>query len=426
MSRKFWVNALALSMSAVAIDATAAYSSATPKIYGNVGFHYTGSRNKEGATSNSAYTTLSANAQSFLWRPWFATYNLGATASMLQSDSGATSTSTNLIYSHLDFSLLPRSRFPFRFSMNYGNDVESWGLGSLDWLDVGDKQTLYMNARQSYITRKGDRVDGWVTQRTRNYYDAELKDTTYGAKIKTRGKHQNLYANASYQTRSNSLTDLETTNVIAALTHNYFPTSEFYIKSLVSTTHYEDNALIDHTSTFNDRVTDRNQVSTFMYWRPQYRPYTATAGLRAYRRGNSLTDLSGSNQVGFDANAAANYTINRRLIFTASANTSIIHTRVDADNKTDSQSANISALLNYRSDRIMLRDFVYSWYVNGGVGNQMSVHFQEFDAVQNLSVGAGHSAYRVWVTGNRSTLRINLTQSAREFAKYDPLDTGLN
>jgi hypothetical protein len=99
---------------------------------------------------------------------------------------------------------------------------------------------------------------------------------------------------------------------------------------------------------------------------------------------------------------------------------------VDEQNKTDTQSANVSALLNYRSDRIMLRDFIYNWYASGGIGNRIDVHFEEASYSQNLNVGAGHSAHRVWVTGNRSTVRLNLTQSAREFVKYEPLDTGLN
>jgi len=420
------LNISVLCLAVATTNVAAAVSYAPVKVYGNIGFHYTGTRAKEGAESNSAYTTLSANARSYLWRPWFATYSLGGTASVLQSDSGTNSSRTNLLYSHFDFSMLPKSRFPFRFNMSYGNDVESWGVGSLDWLDMGDKQTLYMNARQSYITRKGDRIDGWVTHRTRNYFDAELKDLTYGAKVKTRGKYQNLYANGSYQTRSNSVTDLETTNVIAAMTHNYFPTSEFYVKTLVSTTHYEDNSLIDHTSTFDDRITDRNQVSTFMYWRPEYRPYTATAGMRVYRRGTTLTDLSDSNQVGLDANVAGNYTINRRMRLTATANTAIIHTRVNESKKTDSQSANVSALLNYRSDRILFKEFIYHWYASGGIGNRVDVHFEEADFSQTANVGIGHSANRVWVTGNRSTVRLNLTQSAREFLKYEPLDTGLS
>lgn len=425
MSRKFLLHISLVCMSVAASNATAAILY-TPKIYGNLGFHYTGTRTDEGSETNTSYTTLSANANSFLWRPWFATYDVGATASNLNSDSGSESNNVNLLYTHLDFSLLPKSRFPFRFTMNYGNDVDSWGVSSFDWLDVGNKQTLYMNARQSYITRKGDRIDAWVTQRERNYFDAELKDRTFGAKIKTRGQKQNFYANGTYQTRSNSLTNLETTNVVGSLTHNYFPTNEFYIKTLVSTTHYEDNSLIDQTSVFDNRVTDRNQLSTFMYWRPEYRPYTATGGLRVYRRGTSALDFTDSTQVGVDANLAGNYTINRRLRATATASSTYLHTRSSDTDKTDSGNINVGAFLNYRSDRIMLRDFVYYYYASGGVGNQVNVQFEDSEYSQTFNVGAGHTAHRVWTTGNRSTFRINLTQAAREFVRYEPLDTGLN
>ncbi len=425
LSRKFLLNISLVCLSAFASNATAALFY-TPKIYGNIGFHFTGTRAGGGSESNAAYTTISANANSFLWRPWFATYDLGATASKLKSYSGASSNSVNLLYTHLNFSLLPKSRFPFRLSASYGNDVDSWGVKSFNWLDVGDKQSLYFNARQSYITRKGDRFDAWYTQRARNYFDAELDDKTVGAKIKTRGKHQNTYANASYQKRQNSLTSLETSNVIGSVTHNYFPSSEYYVKTIVSTTHYEDNSFVDNTSLFDDRATDRNQLSSFMYWRPEYRPYTATAGLRLYRRGTSAVDFADSNQLGLDANVAGNYTINRRLRATFAASAAVLFTKVSDEDRTDSENLSTSLLLNYRSDRKIVKEFIYYWYASGGVGGLVNAQFDETDFSQTLNIGAGHRAHRVWVTGNRSSLRLNLNQSAREFLRYDPLDTGLN
>ena len=426
LRRKILLNLFALCLGLATTTTVVALGSVPGNFYGNLGFNYTNSWAQQGTQTNAAYTTLSANWRSYLYHPWFATYNLGATASMLQNNSGATTTTTNLLYSYFGLSLLPRSRFPFRFNMTYGNDVNNWGIGTLDWIDVGQKQTLYMNARQSYITRKGDRIDAWVTNRTRHYYDAELKDMTYGAKIKTRGSKQNLYANATYQTRSNSLTNLETTNVIAALTHNYFPSTNFYIKTLASTTHYGNNSAVDPTSVFSNRVTDRNQVSSFMYWRPEYRPYTATAGLRLYRRGASLTDLAQTDQLGVNANAAANYTFNRRLRLTTTANTSLIQTKQNAVTNIDTKNVNISALLYYRSDRILIRDFLYNWFASSGVGNSVNMLYQQSTYAQNLNVAVGHTANRVWVTGNRSTFRLNMTQTAREFVKNKPLNTGLN
>ena len=393
------------------------------RVYGNLGFFYTGTQTQEGAKSNSTNTTLSLNLDSYVWRPWFATYNLGGTGSVTKNVSSVNSSSVDLLATHFNFSLLPRSRYPFRLTASTNDNVDDWLSSEPTVLDFGSQyRSRYVNARQSYITLSGDRVDGWYTRRSRNYSGIDLVDNTFGAKAKVRGKHQNLYANGTYQWRDNSANNNETNNIVGAVTHNYFPSSEFYVKTLMTKTYTEDGSSTPNSSIFSNRTTNTDQLSSFFYWRPDYKPYSMTGGLRTYRRVADVQNTSDTEQIGVDANVAGNYTLTRRLHLTATASGSILQTT----DVSDARNANQSVLLSYRSDRIRYRDFGYHWYANGGVGNKINIEFQDIETSQSLNVGVGHSAQKSWITGNRSNLRVNLTQSATEYIRNRDVDTSLS
>ncbi|MDH5257496.1 MAG: hypothetical protein OEX07_05795, partial [Gammaproteobacteria bacterium] len=181
-----------------------------------------------------------------------------------------------------------------------------------------------------------------------------------------------------------------------------------------------------------DRITRTNQVSSFMYWRPEYKPYTLTGGIRAYRRDakDDAADLQNTLQQGVNANLAGNYKINRRLRMTASASGFGLYNSGQSDYVNVTASQNV--LLNYRADNIIYREFQYSWNASGGATNQMGFKNPDEEALglpfeasnrhnfsktysQVYSAGAGHNLSRSWVTGNRSSLRLHLNQSGREY-----------
>ncbi|MDH3325571.1 MAG: hypothetical protein OEM38_02500 [Gammaproteobacteria bacterium] len=429
--------------------AVSSAASVVPKrVYGNIGFFYTASEADGGATTNSSLSTVSLNMDSYVWRPWFANLDLGAVSSISRSESATNSSSLDLLSSHLNFSLMPRSRYPFRLSYNTSDNVTDWSTGKVTLLSLGPEyKTRYLNARQSIITLAGNRADAWYTQRTRNYAGVKLIDDTYGAKLKMRGRSYNLYANTSSQKRSNTANADETKHIMGTLTHNFFPNKEFYIKTQVTSSEsdvgseelkkYEAADQKDQLNIagFTNRVTRTHQMSSFMYWRPDYKPYTATGGVRVYRRdtGNDALDLQDTIQQGVNANLSGNYKINRRLRMTGTA------TGFGLYNSGDNNYVNITAsqnlLVNYRSDNMIYREFEYNWNASGGVTNQMGFKNPEDsisgtagfspsdrrsyseDYSQIYSAGAGHGLSRSWVTGNRSSLRMNLNQSGREYVQ---------
>lgn len=425
--------------------ATAVCSAATivPKrVYGNVGYFYTGSEADGGATTNSSLTTVSLNLDSYVWRPWFATLDMGATTSLTRSESATTSSSLDLLATHLNFSLMPRSRYPFRLSYNTSDNVTDWVSRKPAVLTLGPEfKTRYLNARQSIITESGNRLDGWYTQRTRNYAGVELVDNTFGGKIKSRGKAYNFYANGTFQDRTNSINSDKTKNILGTVTHNYFPSKEFYIKTQVTTARndvgtekYDINGQLAQTNVgmFRNRITQTDQLTSFMYWRPDYKPYTVTGGVRVYRRNANNADigLQDTIQQGVSANLAGNYKINRRLRLTLSANGFGLYNSGQNDYVTVTSSQD--ALLNYRSDNYIYREYQYNWNASGGFSNKVGLRnprdtntnatFEPTntsdyskDLDQVYSAGVGHSLSRSWITGNRSILRVNINQALREY-----------
>jgi len=401
------------------------------RVYGNLGYYFTHTRADGGAKGNTTVGTLSLNADSYIWRPWFATLNVGGSGSLSSSETAVDTHNVDLLETHLDFSLIPRSRYPFRLTYNTNNNVTDWDLKIIPTQFGQEYRSQYLNMRQSLITRSGDRYDAWYTLRTRNYYENKLTDDTFGLKAKTRGSKYNLYANGTYQQRKNDSRPNDLTkNIVASVTHNYFPTSEFYIKTLVTESLFDDGKSSENSSVFQNRKTDTGQLSSFFYWRPEYRPYRLTGGLRVYQRqiefgesDNANIDApSNSLQLGVDANIAGNYTINRRTRLTATVSGSALH----RSSASDIGNTNQSVILNYRADKLWYREIAYHWFANAGIGNQVDVEYETTDYSQNFNAGIGHSAQRSWVAGNRSTVKANLTQSARETVLSEDLDSSFS
>jgi len=418
LSRKLGIVGLSL---LILLSSTKAMSNsnAPVRVYGNLGYFFTYTESNQGSVSNNTVGTLSLNADSYIWRPWFATFNIGGTSSLSRSQTETTDNNVDILQTHGEFSLIPRSRYPFRLSFNTNNNVSEWGVVP----SFGEEyRSQYLNARQSVILPSGDRLDAWYTTRSRNYFDTKYLDDTVGGKLKVRGLKYNLYANGTYQERKREGSSDKTKNVLASLTHNYFPTSDFYIKTLLSDTYFSDGSESDISSVFLNRKTNTSQMSSLFYWRPIYRPYTLTGGMRAYRRDSEISNADDNVQIGVDANIAANYTLTRRTRLTATANASVLH----MNQVSDARNTNQSLLLSYRSDKWFYRNIGYHWFANAGIGNQVNIEFESTDFSQNLNGSIGHTAQRVWITGNRSSMKFNFTQSARDSILSEDLENSLN
>ncbi|MDH5217962.1 MAG: hypothetical protein OEX19_09720, partial [Gammaproteobacteria bacterium] len=407
--------------SALIFAGGSAYALQKPlQLSGNLGYYYTYSQTDGGARGENTYFVGALNADSYLYRPWFATLNLGGTGSSTYSAVEANSKQSYLMSSRATFRLLPLSRVPLTLSYYSNNDLDpnTSSASYRDLLGYGFK-TRFFGAMQRFIGRGGNQVDIWYHNRMRGAEEiGDLTDQTVGGKIKSRYANHNFYATGTYQAREGGFTEKSTRSRNVSLMHNYVPSSQFYVKTLGSHTNYNDKSGRTNGSFIANSTTDVNQASSFFYWRPVYKPYVFNGAVRLHQRqltDNVSADINDNR--GANGLLAGTYKINRRTQLTASFNASVLDT-----DRANTLSANQSVQMQYQSDSILYRGASYRWFSNGGIGNDASseknkseTDERDYDLSQNLNAGVGHSANKRWVTGNRSTMRASVTQQVREY-----------
>jgi len=381
------------------------------RLFGNVGYFYTLSEADGGGHSESTQLTGAFNANAYFWQPWFATADAGVTVSASNSSSGSSASDVKLISTRANLDVLPASRYPFRLGFTSSDNVVDWINSSQPLLvDLGQEyRSRYITARQGLMTVGGDRADAWYTKRSWDSdHSTKTSDQTVGLKLRTRAEHQNFYASGTFQERDSSVLSGKSENTILGFTHNYFPTSAFYINTLADGMRIDNSLAEDNGSFRASSVTDVNQVASQFFWRPEYRPFTMTGAVRLQKRSEDSV-VASAEQTNFAANLAANVQINRRTRLTATGQVTSLDTNV---NNSLATTQSVTAL--YQSDRILLQEFSYYWYADGGVGNRVAAEYEDTTSSQSVNAGVGHNAQRVWNTGNRSTVRANLAQTARE------------
>jgi len=395
---------------------------ASPSLFGNVGFFYGLQEADGGARSEDSTMVGSLGTRGYLWQPWFAQYSGGASFSGHTAENENVNNQAEILSGNAALSLFPVSRFPFSASFNQVNRDYDWAnKHTLEDHFFTKTRSRSVNARQSLITNWGSRVDAWydVSMRDFDDYDQsrpkyDIQDTTLGAKFQHRGERFNLYANATQQQQDNSDVDRASTSQMVSLTHDYFPTSTFYIKTLgsQSVNTIEDESKYSDFAFKSQSETTSDQATSMFYWRPDYKPYTATGAVRLNRR-TQVFPTKDARQHSFAANMAGNYHLNRKTRLTLTGNVSDLETQ-----GSNSLAGNVAALVYFQSDRQLLGKMTYYWFADGGVQEDVVAEYQRTETGQTANAGLGHSANRSWNTGNRSNLRVSGQQAVRQLAKF--------
>ncbi len=397
----------------LAAPSASAYDFVKPlDFYGAVGYDYSSVASEGGGSAEGTRVLGSLNARGFLWQPWLATAEGGGTVSFNTNNAPAASSQVDLLSGHFGLNVLPRSRFPFRLNYLQSESVVDWVNPDKPLLvDLGQTyHSRFLGLRQRLISKGGNYMDGWFNQRIRGTNEnGDLRDDAVGITLRTRGEHQNLYATGSYQTRERTVVNDKAENTTLSLSHNYFPSSEFYINTLANAMRVDNRVDQNNGSFFSNSVSDIGQVASHFYWRPNYRPFTMSGAARIHERKVDF-DTTQSDQLSFSSNVAASYLVTNHVW----VNGAVTFTTLDTDND-NSLGTTQSVSANYQSDSYLIRGFTYYWYLNGGLGNQVLAQYEDTEFSQNLNAGIGHSGQRRWITGNRSSLRLSVTQTARQF-----------
>lgn len=431
--------ALAMLLGGTAVNVSAQQPSSA--VYGNLGYFYGFNQADGGSSMEDSTVVGSIGGRTHIWQPWFADLGAGATFSVGTTQNENISSEAQVTSGNVNLGLFPVSRFPFRLSFHQTERDYDWeNRHTNDNSFFRHTRTRSVTLRQSLIGSQGTRLDGWYNVHWRDYNDFnddnpkyDTEDGTFGLKFKHRGKHQNLFINATQQDQDNSDVDKVSKNTVVSLTHNYFPVSSFYIKTLASEAKYE----IENKSKFSNQVfqassdTTNDQLTSLFYWRPEFKPYTATGAVRIHRR-NVDFGITESAQDSLNANVAMNYQVNRKTRLSATAAVSSltiddaddngVNVASDEDNDNNSLGANVGLSALYQSDRYLLKRFTWYWFADAGVQEEVTAQYEDTDNTNVLNAALGHSGSRQWNTGNRSTLRLSAQQSMKETRKLGKID----
>ena len=375
-------------------------------VSGSVGYTFRSlSNDRIDDVSNQLLGTL--HLRSYLWEPWFATVEGGATITKDSSDlddGRNSSSSTSDIYTgDLALNLLPESRTPFRLVYQATDSrVDNTTVDNpLIRLSGEDFKTTNLDLRQSYISEEGHRIQARYGTRT---WDSDINgkytDDVAGIELDWRPERQRLLFRGNVETIDQTRTGRHQDNLLLDLDHYYFPNDDFRGDTKIS--HYNLDTTFDGSTGLVDTTnTDVTQASSFTFWRPTDRRWTVSAGARAFTMaGDNSAQSSDQNNIGVTAGAFYQYS--KHLRFDGSA------TFTKGEVSSASQTTNTQHLgALYQSDLAEVQGFTYEWYGSGALENQGDPDRQ----LQSVGATLGHDAQKIWMAGPAASLRLSLSQS---------------
>lgn len=389
-------------------------------VSGSLGYSFRSfDSDRTSSTSNQLLGNL--HLRSYVWQPWFATFEGGFTLtqdnSNLDDGNQRIDTASSITTGDLTLNVLPESRTPFRLVYQATDSrVDNVTVTNpLIKLSGEEFKTTNLDLRQSYITEQGHRVQarfGTRTWESDNYGD--YTDDVMGIDIDYRPQRQRLMLRGNVENIDQSRTGRHQENLILDLDHYYFPNDDFRVDSKAS--HYNLDSTFDGSTGLADTTTTKiTQASSFSFWRPLDRRWTVSAGARAYTMAGD-NSAQASEQTSLGVTAGAFYQYSKHLRFDGSA--SFANNDVSGANQ-NLQRQRLGAL--YQSDMFEIKGFTYGWYGSTGIDNQIDPDTE----MQSVTANLGHDAQKFWTAGPAASLRLSLSQAINGGVGVGDSDSGL-
>lgn len=356
-------------------------------------------------TSNQVLGNL--HLRSYIWQPWFATFEGGVTMTQDNSnldDGNSRMDTTSSIYTgDVVLNVLPESRTPFRFLYQATDSrVDNTTIDNPLIRIFGEEfTTSNLELRQSYLTPAGHRIQARYGTRTwESDRGGDYSDDVFGVELDYRPARQRLLLRGNIQNTEQSRTGRQQENLILDMDHYYFPNDDLRIDTKAS--HYNLDSTFDGSTGLVDTSTTQiTQASSFSFWRPVDRRWTVSAGARAYTMAGDNSAQS-SEQSNLGVTAGAFYQYSKHLRFDGNATFS------KGDVGGADQTFHRQHLgAYYQADLAELAGFTYAWYGSAGLDNQIDPDEER----QAMTGSLGHDAQKIWVAGPAASLRLSLSQA---------------
>ncbi len=386
---------------------------AVTDVSGNVGYTYRSLKKNHDEDTVSNQVQGAVNIKSFLWRPWFATADVGLRFTRDQSDFGnASSTKSTFLTGDLNLSVLGQSRTPFTLSyLVSDSQVDLVTRDSpLTTLGSGEFSTSRLALKQSYITEKGNRFqlrydnNSWSENGGEDY-----DDNLVGLEMDFRMPRHRLIAKTSYQTTHRSRLDQKTDTAILNVDHFFHPSRALRVDTMVSLFNSDNRSKQPLNSTNQgDSRSNLAQLSSFVFYRPPDRPLTVSGGIRLYDLGGESANNNTSLR-NYSATGGLFYQLNKNLRLDARLDATVNETGSEQNTATREQAGAL-----YQSDiHELLSSLTYQWYSQANAHNRNTRLSDTRGALLKL----GHDLQRLWVLGgkgNNSNLRLSFNQAVSD------------
>jgi hypothetical protein len=337
-------------------------------------------RPSDGSGTDSITNTVEVGATSYIWEPWFGTWN--AIGAVSRSDTSAdTDSSSDIFTGDAQVNLFHRSHFPL--SAFVGLRDSRLEIGNLSQT-TSNLRTLRLGVIQQYQD-----VANAAYYRGSYHRDEQDDLTNDETAINQRllftadktGERHRFAGVASLDESTNTLGNSEFTTTQGLFSHVYTPNSRLTVSSNANA-----SSLNGDSDTTNVEAT-RWQLGSLADWRPsdEWR-------LRGeLRMAQEETDdkLTGSNSLDrYEARASARYEISDQASVFADLDYDL---EVRDESSTTRTSQRLSGV--YDSQPIPWRQFNYTWNAGAGVGHESE---SGGDNVYSQDLSLGHNVSRVW------------------------------
>lgn len=381
---------------------------------GGLGYNYRALSEDGGREDKSHQLLANLNVSNYFWEPWLATSRLSLTFVQDSSESvdeiSTSSSDAKLVTGDWGLNLLPDSKTPFNLQYQRSDSrIDREGTGQIPITFIGENYSSnYLGLRQSYITDNGGRYQARVDLRN---WDSQISgqydDKTVGLEADLRAPKHHVIARTTYQTTDHTLVDRTNKSMILDLSDYYYPQRSLRVDSRASRYDY-DRSFLDPTS--NDTrltTTNINQLSSFLFWRPENSPLSVSGGVRVLTMDGEQGGVAANDQSQVAVNAGAFYFYSNNLRFDASLTSTF---RETAGVKEGFHRQYLGT--QYQTDWYEAGRFMYQAYGTAGVDHLAEPN----DDYQTLQGAAGHNLSTTWWLGERTTatsVRLSFNEALR-------------
>lgn len=385
-------------------------------ISGSLSYGYGYNRAGDGGESETQNINLTLGGGGYFWQPWFIQTSASVALGFSRSDS---STSSNTGKSEtwgggLSFNVFPVSRFPFSLSISHSNSL----MGSTDYGSTSEREfkSTRVLATQSYIARTG--WNSYLSYTLGRFDTESVVATNEVVNFSSRKLYEksSLLLTANYSTTDESNSTRKPENYSISLNNHYIPGNQFGITNMASAAESKSKG-----AGFSSKVQTLQAASSFS-WRPEYKPYSFSGGVRISAITSDQQQVGGAAQ-GSDTNTASlglgvNYRLTRKIALRMNGSGSSSFEDTDGS-ETTRTTGSFSIGTSYGSDQYSIGGFQYGWNMGVGAGisttdvktDESNGAEDESGETSNAGLSLGHALSRSWTPGRSSTLGLSMSQS---------------